>query len=432
MSALKAEIKDFEPVRPTAPAGGVHARRRPGPAMAQTIGGRYALQSTVGGGGMGLVFLATDTYLKREVAIKILHPRLSDDPLLRRMFMREAETMAELRHPNVMDVYDLGHVDGVPYFVMPYWTGTDLNQWCTAHGGPPIAPDLAVAILAEVCAGLSAMHAKSLIHGDIKPENILVSDEFEVALADLGLAYRISDRDCRLPRGGTPGYASPEWHDPTPAPASLAPRADVYSLGVTAYWLLTGRVPTDPAPAPDTPIPAPSRLRPGLPTVYDAPVLSALRPDPRDRPDLWVFGKAMLTARDDRPATRPTSPFVVLVDDDPMMLMFVEEVVRHALGYAEIVSLQDPQTALSIIRNRTPDLVITDLHMPKLDGIELTASLRRRAQTRELPIIVLTGVGGAAEWQKLHELGATRILLKPVDPDSLYDVVRRMLGGPMS
>lgn len=314
---------------------------------------------------------------------------------------------------------------------MPLWPGTDLFQWCSQRGGPPIDPSLAVGILAQVCAGVSAMHDKTLTHGDIKPKNILVSETFEVVLADLGLACRASERAASVDLVGTPGYVAPELLLPSDTRPDIAPRADVYAIGATAYWLLTGRLPAGSNDPFDLPtqwtrryIPPPSELRPELSRRYDAPILQAIHRDPIARPDARGLRDELLAARDHSPESIAT-PLVVLIDDDPDALMFIEAVIDQALPNAETVAMRDPHAALALIQSRRPDLIITDLQMPGLGGIELTAAMRRRAKTRDIPIVVLTGIGGAEDWKRLRELGAAHLLLKPIDPDSLHDVVRR-------
>jgi CheY-like chemotaxis protein/tRNA A-37 threonylcarbamoyl transferase component Bud32 len=399
-----------------------------------TVDGKYSIRSKLGVGGMATVFLATDLRLKRDVAIKIAHPELAEEAELSARFLREAELMAKLRHPNVLEVYDVGTWRDYPYLVMPYLQGNDLEAWCDLRGGTPLDVDVAVGIMDQVLTGLAAMHALGLVHRDVKPRNILVSNDTRVTLGDLGLSHYAYEGDRVAEPSGTPGYLAPEILVHGNVRSELVSLADVYAAGVTAYWLLTGTRPTTTNLArliADYPseLEPPSERHPALSTAFDAPVLAAMHEDPAQRPTAAAFREALLHAHGVvRRRAAAKSHFVVVVDDDPQALIFVEEVVREALPGAEVVILRDSRLAFPIIESRPPALVITDLDMPHLNGIELTATIRGSSRTRDVPIIVFSGVGGAAEWQLLNQIGATRFLVKPVDPDTLFDVVRRVVA----
>jgi eukaryotic-like serine/threonine-protein kinase len=399
----------------------------------ELVDGRYLLVDQLGEGSMGTVFLASDTRLKREVALKIARPSIVCDPRLRVRLQREAEAMARLRHHNVVEIYDVGTWTGCPYFVMPYLHGSDLNAWCRQRGGVPVDVDVAVGILAQVCAGLAAMHAVGLVHRDVKPSNILVSTSFEVTVGDLGLAHDALAGPELADMGGTPGFLAPELVLDHEVPPTLAAKADTYAVGVTAYWLLTGTRPTtsnldELVASFPIEIQPPSARRPGLPAAFDAPILAALHEDPRQRTDVLGFREALLGARAvTSRLQRARSSFVVVVDDDPHALLFVEGILRAAVPSVELATFRDPRAALAVIESRPPDLVISDLAMPDVNGVELTAAIRGNARTREVPIVIFSGVGSAADWQVLERIGATRFVVKPVDPDTFSDVVCRVL-----
>jgi CheY-like chemotaxis protein/tRNA A-37 threonylcarbamoyl transferase component Bud32 len=402
-------------------------------AQGSVIDGRYRLDVQLGEGSMGTVFMAHDLRLKREVAIKIAKPQIARDPELCERLQREAQAMAKLRHPNVVAIYDVGAWRDRPYIVMPYMRGNDLRAWCSHHGSVPAEIDVVVGIMAQVCRGLAAMHAVGLVHRDVKPTNILVSDSFEVTLADLGLAYDAREGPEIEDLGGTPGFLAPELVLGREVPVELAPKADVYAVGVTTYWLLTGHRPTtsdldELAASYPLELQPPSVHRPGLAEAFDELVLSALHMDPTQRPDAAGFREQLLAVRTATFRTlRARTTFVVVVDDDPLALTFIETITRVAIPGAAVAVFRDPRAALAVIESRPPDLVIADLAMPDFNGMELTAAIRGDPRTREVPVVILSGVGGADDWKVLERIGANRFLVKPVDPDTLFDVVRRVL-----
>ncbi|MCA9712346.1 MAG: protein kinase, partial [Myxococcales bacterium] len=397
------------------------------PRARQVVDGKYRLMAKVGEGGMGVVFRAEDLRLKREVAIKFLHPRSSGDPERSQMFLREAESMAKLRHPNVVEVYDVGRLRDSPYLVMPFLHGANVEDWAERQGGPPLSPDEVVGIMGQACAGLQAIHQQGLIHGDVKPSNILVSDAFEVMVTDLGLARAVEEDTGELTPPGTPGFLAPELIAREDVPSALVHKADVYALGVTAYWLLTGRMPVgdDEQEAYamlvkqlEEPVVPPSERHPGLGVVFDEPLLLALDRSPARRPDAVELRDALFAARDRRHVPGAGQrPFVVLVDDDDGVLTALEAVVRATLHEPRIVAVRDPLAALSVIESRPPALIITDLQMPRLSGVEFVAALRESPSTRDVPVVVLTGVGGARDWQQLVRMGVRQFLVKPVTVD---------------
>lgn len=383
---------------------------------------------------MGHVFLAHDARLKRPVAVKLLRTQAASDPSQRAMFWREAELMANLRHPNVVAVHDTGEWQTRPFLVMPFHEGADLDKWAEERGGPPLAVDMAMGILGQVFEGIGAMHQAGVIHGDIKPANILVSEAMEAVVVDLGLSRRVEAPEDTQPLTGTPGFVAPELIRREAIDPTQASKVDVYALGVTTYWLLTGRSPWGEGTAVDVltrqaegSLVVPSQVGPELPVTVDEPILSAVALAPHVRPEVDEFHDQL---RAGLRANRRHQPFVLLVDDDPEILLLEEEIVRKALGSAEVVGMLDPRAALSLVAHRSPDLVVTDLQMPSINGVELTATLRGNPRSASIPIIVVTGVGGAQDWPLLRSLGATCMLVKPIEPPMLADAIQRALPPP--
>jgi len=193
-----------------------------------SVFGRYVLEGRLGEGGMGEVFRAHDTTLARAVALKIL--RGSPDHATSELLVREARAAAVLSHPNIVTIYDVGEQDGVPFLAMECVNGKDLR----AHVGDPSAGiDQRVRWLIEAARGLAAAHQAGVVHGDVKPANVMVANDDTVKILDFGLATAVPG--CV----GTPAYMAPEQI----RGEALDGRADQFAWGVTAYELLTGRPP---------------------------------------------------------------------------------------------------------------------------------------------------------------------------------------------
>ncbi len=182
--------------------------------VAQVLSANYELETEVGRGGMGIVYCARDKRLKREIAIKVLPPELSFRADIRQRFLREAETAAQLNHPNIVPIYTVEERDNLVYFVMAYIKGDNLGQRLQQHG--PIPPVEVRRILREVADALSYAHNRNVIHRDIKPDNIIIDEETGRAMVtDFGIARALTDSgDSRLTATGmaigTPAYMSPE------------------------------------------------------------------------------------------------------------------------------------------------------------------------------------------------------------------------------
>lgn len=201
--------------------------------------GRYRLGEILGQGGMALVYRARDGELNRPVAIKLLADNLAMDEAFRRRFLREARLAARLAHPNVVQVYDMGAVDGRPYIVMEYVEGETLAAVLERRGRIPAREAAELAL--QVCAGLQHAHEAGLVHRDVKPQNILVCANGTLKIADFGIAR--SAHETRLTEIGnvlgTAAYLAPEQA----AGEEVTAAADIYALGVVFYELLTGRRP---------------------------------------------------------------------------------------------------------------------------------------------------------------------------------------------
>ena len=272
------------------------------PLAGRLLDGRYAVTSRLAHGGMATVYLAIDTRLDRQVALKVMHAELARDDEFVRRFIGEAKSVARLSHQNVVAVFDQGSDGPFLYLAMEYVPGRTLKEVLRERGR--FAPAAALDIMAGVLDGLAAAHASGIVHRDVKPENVLLTRDGRLKVADFGLA-RAQAAAGHTRAGlliGTVAYLPPEQV----TGEATGPRSDVYSAGVVLFELLTGRQPFNG----DTPIavayqhvnqdvPAPSSLVPGIPAAVDQLVLAATSRDPALRPaDAGEFARAVRRVRE--------------------------------------------------------------------------------------------------------------------------------------
>jgi len=205
----------------------------------QTIG-RYEIVSELGRGGMGVVYKAWEDSLQRFVAIKMLGDQLTHDEIVVQRFLREAKAVADLNHPNIVQVFTVDTHEGRPYFAMEYVEGESLTE--LIQTAKRVDPKRAVKLLKETAAGLAAAHAKGVVHRDIKPDNIMLTKHGGVKVVDFGVA-KIDDPDSKLTATGmavgTPNYISPE----VCLGKDVDARSDLFSLGIVFYEMLAGESP---------------------------------------------------------------------------------------------------------------------------------------------------------------------------------------------
>ncbi len=264
-----------------------------------TIAGRYRIEGRLGVGGMSTVHLAFDKRLERHVALKLLAEHLADDPTFVSRFRREALSAARLVHPNIVQVFDFGFDEGhhQHFIVMEHVPGHSCAELLRDRGHLDV--EQGVEIVAQACRGLDYAHRNGVVHRDVKPGNLLVSDADVVKLADFGIA-RATDQSSITQVGsvlGTAAYLAPEQARGEEA----GPRADLYSLGVVAYQLLSGRLPYEATSLSEltlkqqreSPIPL-QELNPHVPPELANAVESALALDKEARPaNAMILAEAM-------------------------------------------------------------------------------------------------------------------------------------------
>ena len=321
-------------------SGAIVAARQPVMELAveRVLDRRYKILAPIGAGGSSQVYLAQDTALKREVAIKVLDPEAAADAQTRKMFVKEARALASLSHPSIVAVYDVGEVDGVPYIVMEHLPGGNLKQRIERNG--TLAPIQAVTYTVDIANGLAFAHSKGIIHADLKPSNILFDQSDHAKVCDFGIA-RTPQEDADTPQlFATAMYVAPERVEGKPA----SPATDVYGLGLLLYEMLVGKPPFVSANAAvllrdhvvRVPVP-PSHLRPSLVKELDSVVLKALAKEPRVRyqkasemaqalVSIENLDKELATTRlSTAPVmTEPIRDFVPRVEQSPVVAMLSE------------------------------------------------------------------------------------------------------------
>ena len=263
----------------------------------------YDLEREIGRGGMGIVYLARDKRLKRQVAVKLLPPELAFRSEIRSRFLREAETAAGLSHPNIVPIYSVDEREGLVYFVMGYVDGDNLAKRLNDRG--PMDVNDVRRILCETADALAYAHSRGVVHRDIKPDNILLdAHSGRSMVTDFGIARAVQEGEARLTATGmaigTPAYMSPEQAS---GDRDVDGRTDLYSLGIVGYQMLAGEPPfTANTPAAllvkhltEAPAPIDSR-RAGVPADLGRAVMMLLEKDPANRfPSAASFVTALET-----------------------------------------------------------------------------------------------------------------------------------------
>lgn len=257
------------------------------PLVGRLLDGRYRVEAQVAMGGMATVYLAMDTRLDRQVALKVMHADLARDEEFVNRFIGEAKSVARLSHPNVVSVFDQGRDGPYLYLAMEYLPGRTLRNLLDERGWFP--PREALAIMVPLLSGLAAAHTAGIVHRDVKPENVLIAPDGHLKVVDFGLARALTVGH-QTRTGliiGTVAYLAPEQVTGTGADT----RTDVYAAGIVLFELLTGTKPhTGESPLAvaykhvNEAVPAPSRLAGGIPPEVDRLVLQATSRDPRGRP----------------------------------------------------------------------------------------------------------------------------------------------------
>jgi serine/threonine protein kinase len=295
----------------------------------EVLGERYELLGPIGRGGMATIYKGRDTRMDRTVAVKVLREVYSTDPKFVTRFQREAKAASALQHPNIVQVYDYGQTDGNYFIVMELIEGTDLRRYLRSRGVLDV--DRAIIIAHDVALGLGAAHRRSIVHRDVKPQNILVSKSGAIKLTDFGIAsvYKDINAERLTTTGMTLGTV--QYYAPEQAQGEIVnPAADVYALGIVMYEMLTGRTPFD-GDTPvavamqhiqDAPLP-PTQLNPGIPQPLEDIILCCLEKIPEMRfRDGSQLARALEALSEADASEMSTNQFLVNQGSAPVPITF--------------------------------------------------------------------------------------------------------------
>lgn len=316
------------------------------------LAGEYSLERELGRGGMGVVYLARDVRLDRDVAIKVLPTHLSHTAEARDRFLREARTAASLSHPHIVPIHRVGEAGGFVFFVMSYVAGETLGDRLRRAG--PLSPAEATRVLREVAWALAYAHGRGIVHRDVKPDNILLEAGTGRALVtDFGIAYGGAHALTSTEPGkimGTAHFMSPEQASSEPVDA----RSDLYALGVVGYLAVSGKLPFETSNLPallvkQTTEDAPSVLRvaPGLPPALSAAIDRCLSRAPEARfASGEALAEALVPATDNRPAL-PTTLRAWLSARNPLLVPY--------LGWSTLFGTLTTANLIAYVTGNRPD-----------------------------------------------------------------------------
>jgi serine/threonine-protein kinase len=374
------------------------------------------------------VYEAHDRELNRRVALK-----LARSPSPEFSLRKEAQALAAIRHPSMVTVYALAKDRGVELLVMELVRGTTLHEQihkaAREHKRFTIAE--VIETLLGIADGLAAVHASGISHRDIKPANIMLAPGNRTVLMDFGLFTPEFERLETV--AGSPEYMAPELYAAS-VEAGAGHLVDLYALGVVAYELLTGRPPYRGANALDTlgmhlraPVPEVTAERTDVPPELAALLRELLAKDPADRPqgieDVLGRLRALRTRLERGPARGRFT--VLIVDDDRDFAETMRAIVRAALPDADVNVARDGEAALASLTKRTPAVMLLDMNMPRMNGLELCMTLRGSELASSCRIISIAGDLRPRDRELLRQLGvADHVPKSPGLPRALVEIVK--------
>jgi serine/threonine protein kinase len=394
----------------TEPSSAPVSREAPVFAIGEVVADTYEVKAVLGAGGMGEVYEAHDRVLNRHVALKVVRPSIASDYLL-----REGRALAAIHHPGVVTVHAMGEHRGIGFLVLERVRGLSLDRMLDdrrqRRERMPVGE--ALDLLVAVADALSVVHRAGLTHRDVKPGNVMLAPGGRVVLMDFGLVLPNADRPGHKSVAGSLQYMAPEALTGDVAEGA-GTQLDVYALGVLGFELLAGSVPFDATLPLDlyrakvlVPGPRLDALRPDLPAALCDVVSQLMAPEPHDRPQgaeaaLWQLRSLRARAASGE-AVRPFS--VLIVDDDEDMRDALSLYVRAAAPDAEVEKTGEGKHAIRSVRRRVPDLLLLDLDLPDINGIEVCMLLRGMQLGHDCMVVSVSGRATKADVELLQQLG---------------------------
>lgn len=390
-------------------------------ATGELLAGVYEILKLLGRGGMGQVFEAHDHLLNRRVAIKAAWPNPLTPPL-----RNEARALAAFQHPSLVSVHTLGEHRGIDYLVMERVYGVSMTQHAATRwaAGQKFTPAEVVQIILPVAEGLSVVHRAGLVHRDVKPDNIMLTPAQRVVLMDFGLVLPEFDVDQKQTVAGSPPYMAPEVIVGT-AESGNGHLSDIFSFGAVAYELLAERRPYPGSTIREVlashergPANALAELRPDCPLALCQLIHEMLSPNPQIRIQsaeavAWQLrairderGRSGRTVGDEpEESASPEPASLLIVDDDPDLARILTFYVRQIMGQVDVRVAHDGEEALAAVQEEEPDVMLLDLHMPRMNGVELCMQLKGEGLGESTSIISVSAGAAQHDVQLLHQLG---------------------------
>lgn len=398
----------------------------------EMVAGLYEIRHVLGSGGMGQVFEAQDLALDRRVAVKAAWPDIPAWAL-----QQEARALAAIRHDALPTVHGIGIHRRIHFIVMERIYGVSLEdhlqQRLEIHES--FSVEEVIWLTQKIAEGLAVVHLAGIAHRDVKPANVMLTPDRRVVLMDFGLMLPEAVMHFEQDIAGSPAYMAPEAidNDLTPGAGQLL---DVYGLGVTAFELLTGKLPFDGQTldeirdqqalgAPDL-----RTLRKDVGDAFAELVAQMLSPDPQQRPEsaeslVWQLRDIVQR----KASVRPKGPFrILIVDDEPAILKLMGMIAKSAVDSVEVTMVSNGESALKELRRSPPDVMLLDIHMPRVNGVEVCMYMRGSGIAEDTTIIAVSAGAQDEDRQLLYHLGIREFITKGRDLRSqLTGALQRIL-----
>jgi serine/threonine-protein kinase len=395
--------------------------------IGEVVADTFVIESLLGAGAMGQVFEARDQLLQRKVALKVAW-----EPAYEAALVNEARAMSLIANACVPVIFALGKHHRATYMAMERIYGATLDAHLARRKVPPL--EESYDILQSVTEALVHIHSAGIAHRDVKPSNIMLAPGHRTVMMDFGIVLPEVEVHRQNHTAGTPHYMAPELIRDQIHPGE-AHLADVYALGVMAFEMLTGQLPfvgtIDDILMAQLHLPPPEldRLRPGLPAPLVDLVRSLMAKEAHDRPQSaeQVLGRirSIRTARPATPAARALN--VLVVEDEKEIAALLQSFVKEAAPHADVRIVGDGAGALKAVKERMPDLMLLDLHLPGMNGLEVCLFLRSTPGSERCTVVPVSGRAGEQDQRLLRELGVTHFLPKDLTTrDRVMQLVRSM------